>query len=684
MTASNEQLPEESLHSNAVAYVDTTQVRDEDIILYVKGRPYRAVCWEPGMAIPEGSVVLDTETEMIVPGRSTHPVLLQAHSVDSSYVWYVPYQDIREFMQGLRALYSEGKVTRIIAHNAAFDMHILGLFNRAFFPEFHDMWVDAILDGKIEDTGLRYVLSSLADGTYTSMWNLGYVMKKVLGMEIGKEENHETRTSYRRDTVLTKAQVVYACEDVVHTGLLWKARPKKMPTEEIQIMGSVALEEISRNGMRVDREYMSRKREEFKVIQEENQQILNLFGYFRGKPGNASVAQKILRNVEERTGVELPRCNPRELKDGSIKEDIKTGAVLIEALESAFDGRMHPFCEAMVAEDSANKMLSTYLDDKYIAEDGRVHPRFTVLVRTGRTSCSEPNLQNPPRGGGIRGVYIPEDGFLYFANDYSQAELCTLAQTCKSRYGFSRMLDIINSGEDLHRWFGRKIAEEEGKDWDSLSKSEQKSYRQMAKATNFGFPGGLSPRTLVVYARQTYGVLLTIEQATRLKELWMRTFPEMEFHLRPEEEPRKGNFARRSNSDEDEEGQYYVASTLNGRVRSRCTYNSACNLPFQGLASDGAKISLFYCAVACWNSEPRCRIVNFIHDEIIFEIEEKPGYLEVCRTMSELMLAGMKEVIPDVDIKDEGSLMRRWYKEAEPVFDADGLLTVWEPVVTSE
>lgn len=51
-----------------------------------------------------------------------------------------------------------------------------------------------------------------------------------------------------------------------------------------------------------------------------------------------------------------------------------------------------PFLEAYFAYKHREKMLSTYITEKYIEEDGRVHPRFDLMKRTARTGCSSPNL----------------------------------------------------------------------------------------------------------------------------------------------------------------------------------------------------------------------------------------------------------------------------------------------------
>ena len=50
------------------------------------------------------------------------------------------------------------------------------------------------------------------------------------------------------------------------------------------------------------------------------------------------------------------------------------------------------FVEAYTKFNHCQKYLSTYLNPEFIQEDGRIHPKFTNILRTGRTSCSSPNV----------------------------------------------------------------------------------------------------------------------------------------------------------------------------------------------------------------------------------------------------------------------------------------------------
>ena len=94
-------------------------------------------------------------------------------------------------------------------------------------------------------------------------------------------------------------------------------------------------------------------------------------------------------------------------------------------------------------------------------------------------------MQQLPKDENIREQYCVPPGFVMSDNDYKQLELCALSQDCLFRYGYTKMGERINTGEDLHRWFGvekikRNIPLEEA------AKISDKESRQQAKAALFG------------------------------------------------------------------------------------------------------------------------------------------------------------------------------------------------------
>jgi len=172
-----------------------------------------------------------------------------------------------------------------------------------------------------------------------------------------------------------------------------------------------------------------------------------------------------------------------------------------EAWRLESKGIKDEFLEAYIDYKHIEKILGTYLNDEFIYTDGRVHARFNIMVKTGRTSCSKPNLQNLPKADGIRELFTVEDGKVMVSIDYNQLELCSLAQHCHKEYGVSRMRELINAEIDLHSWFaGRKlrhITPENDYDGTEVSrvgllpilkniKDTEDGERSKAKAANFG------------------------------------------------------------------------------------------------------------------------------------------------------------------------------------------------------
>lgn len=64
-------------------------------------------------------------------------------------------------------------------------------------------------------------------------------------------------------------------------------------------------------------------------------------------------------------------------------------------------------------------------------------------------------------------------------------------------------------------------------------------------------------------------------------------------------------------------------------------------------------------------------------DEIITEVDESRKDSIVPR-IERLMVEAANEIMPGMLIKAEPALMRRWTKNAEPVFDREGKLIAWE------
>lgn len=307
-----------------------------------------------------------------------------------------------------------------------------------------------------------------------------------------------------------------------------------------------------------------------------------------------------------------------------------------------------------------------------------IHPYWNGLVNTGRPSCVNPNLLNQPRElgrdePGVREAYQARPGYAYLDPDYTQAELCSLAQICIDKFGYSRMGEVIRSGKDIHVWFAAMICGEAYSGVaDGCSKKIKKytDLRQLAKAANFGFPGGLGIKKFIKWARKTYNVVITEAQAKVLKADWLVAFPEIRDYF---------NWVNDQIKRGGRKFFTYVQHRSN-RKRGGVGFCNGCNTGFQGLTADGAKNALIRIFRACHDpSNPLygSRIVAFIYDEILVETPLE-RLNEASKELVRLMVEGMNVYTPDVGASVTIEAMYNWSKKAKAVYDNNGHLVPFD------
>jgi len=367
---------------------------------------------------------------------------------------------------------------------------------------------------------------------------------------------------------------------------------------------------------------------------------------------------------------------------------------------------------AQYSED--DKLLSVYLPFLKKGMETPINPRANVLVASGRTSYDDV-IQQIPREGGVRECFIPRSGFVFCSTDYASGELCTLAQVAINTVGESRMAEVINETKDpgaLHTAFAARMMGISVDDTAARVKAgdkQAKSFRQAAKAANFGFPGGMGAAKFVLAKRKKAegstdasdgtvynGLRLCIliggaercgiekvtewkgrpsppvcrqcvEMAEQLKSEWLAAWPEM---------PKYFDWISTNVNMTGELTQF-----VSGRVRGGLSFCDGANTLFQGLLADGAKRALWYVTREMYTDAESplygSRVAAFFHDEIFSEMPEDIAHLAGPR-QAELMIKGLREYTPDVFVGCQPALMRRWSKAAEPVYN-NGLLIPWEP-----
>lgn len=299
-----------------------------------------------------------------------------------------------------------------------------------------------------------------------------------------------------------------------------------------------------------------------------------------------------------------------------------------------------------------------------------IHSSFRSFVATGRTSSSDPNIQNIRRLAGIRECFVPRPGKVFLDCDYDGLELRTLAQACLRLLGKSRLAEIINEGKDPHLMFAAEMLHI---DYDEAVKRKKdpdvKEARQLAKAANFGFPGGLGYETFIKFAKgyddvNGNPIILTVEEAKRLKDNWLRTFPEMRDYF---------DLISRYTDEDPENGMANVEQLFTKRLRGEITYPAACNTYFQGLGADATKAAGFQIAYECYVDKTSplfgCRIVNYIHDQFIVECDEDRAH-EAAFRLAYVMEQEATKFLPDVPaLVSEPMVTRCWSKDTEQLWD---------------
>lgn len=331
-----------------------------------------------------------------------------------------------------------------------------------------------------------------------------------------------------------------------------------------------------------------------------------------------------------------------------------------------------PDLKVLADSSKGAKLLSTYVP---MLEHGCTHAicaRFNVLVESNRTSCSKPNLQNPPRKGGVRACFVARAGYVYCSCDYDTIELRSLAQTCLDLVKHSAMADALRKGEDLHLNLAASfmgITREEAKARYDAGDVEVSDMRQMMKPANFGFPGGMASDSFVEYAAGM-GVKIDSGLAKRIHEQWKREWPEM------------GPYFALVADTVGSANEGVVASPRSGFVRGGLRFTQLANHFFQSLTATGAKDALWHVTRECYN-DPKSplwgsRPVIFMHDEILTEMPEDRAH-EAAERQSQIMVEVMQRWIPDIPIKSGPVLFRRWHKGAKAV-RVDGRLVPSKPV----
>ena len=514
----------------------------------------------------DGRFCLDCETELIQGHRV--PRLALASVSDGQRHFIVHPDDLAAFVLAHQDL-------RIVFHNCAFDFWVVHKRLKAEKQqEALAAWMDHLRHRRLHDTMLLDMLVRLATDSDNSPKfpprNLGEVALEYVGIQLDKKNPYRKRFAELIGvdwSTVAPGFFKYAAADAVATArvysrlrslarkLMKKHGLKMEPqdvftidpeaitkfgvlTESVQVAGAIALARVSRYGMATDQVRLRQTVEEYKaksdrLVRKLHRKYPGLFkldseGNFKltktGAPSRSDSALKefLVKDVEK---VSRKRGRPVEVPR-TAKGNVRTAREVWEGIEEDA-----PFVKIWFEYEGTAKLC------QFLGRLNKpvVRPRYSVLTRTGRTSCSSPNTQQVPRQDEFREVIVPSPGHVLLTIDYKYIELVTLAAVCRCRFGVSQLGKVIEQGVDPHCHTAALLL---GKTYRNFMKLKEtapadfKRWRQLAKPVNFGVPGGLSPKTLVEYARGQFGVGMTMEEATEFhRRLVEEIYPELKLYL---------------------------------------------------------------------------------------------------------------------------------------------------------
>lgn len=510
---------------------------------------------------------------------------------------------------------------RKINHNVSFDLLTIA--------KYYDWQIPPAPYG---DTLVLVFLLNENLGNY----KLGTLAKKYLGYEYAEKLGEEAyNVSFER-------AMRYSVIDAKMAWMLWwkihqkLSRPSLAKLDalydlELEVMG--VLMHMRQTGAYVDVGEFRRLRPD---LEEQHRKKLAEITAMVGHDINLNSTQQLARYLYDELGL---RC--------TFLTDTGQRATHAQALKTL--ARRHQAPNLILEYKEIQKLLSTYIAGYIpaIEDDSRIRASFNQAVaKTGRLSCSGPNLQNIParhkesfEATMVRRLFVAPPGKKLIVADYSQIELRILAHQTKDRllvYAYTHDLD-------LHAQTASLI-------WRIPQDQVNIEQRSIAKNSNFNFAFEGGPGRVVEMSG------IPVHEAQAVYDAWHAAYPGVKKWA-------KG--VKRSCWDDG-----YV-ETLFGRKRRLPEIRSsdmkmrsyaerqAVNHPIQGSAADIAKIAIVQVHEALQGFD--ANLVLQVHDEFVIEVAERQvdEVLPLVRAAMEDIRLGTRPVL-DVPLEVNISTGNNW------------------------
>ena len=325
-----------------------------------------------------------------------------------------------------------------VMHNAAYD---LGWLWAAGFEVKGKIIDTMIAAGLVDENRFSYALNSLGFD----------LLKEVKSEEMLKKSALDWGVHPKKGLWQLPANFVgsYGEQDAALTLKLWHHLEILLRQEEVESIFELETEilpiltRMTFKGIRFDREAAKKL---IVDLQKKEKKLMSFIRKESGLPVDMWAAVSIAKAFDA-LGIDYP----------------KTEKGAPSFTKSFLESCEHPIAKAIVEAREINKTHNTFLTPYLDASEatGRIHSHVSQLrgetggTVTGRLSMNQPNLQQVPArhpviGPMVRGLFLPEEGQLWAANDFSAQEprLLIHFSTRLKLSGADKMAEAYNTDPD--------------------------------------------------------------------------------------------------------------------------------------------------------------------------------------------------------------------------------------------
>ncbi|MCF8222888.1 MAG: DNA polymerase I [Bacteroidales bacterium] len=530
----------------------------------------------------------DTETDSINPLESELIAITFSWEKRKGYmVYFEKDENAGDKLKKLKAVFENENISKI-GQNLKFDIQVLAGYN----VEVRGKLFDTMIAHYLLEPDMRHNMDFLAE-TY-----LDYTPVSIESLIGRKGKNQKNMRSVTVDKLteyaVEDADITYQLKlklyDQLKEGGLLKL------AEEIEMPLIPVLAGMERAGVKLNQNSLKEYAGELR------QRII-----------------EIEKEIYELAGTEFNIASPKQLgdvlflklklDDKARKTKTKQFVTNEEVLQRLSD--KHPIINKVLDYRGFKKLLSTYVEalpELISKKTGKIHTSYNqAIAATGRLSSNNPNLQNIPirdeSGRKIRKAFVPGKGNVFLSADYSQIELRLMAHLS----GDKGMKDDFVSGQDIHSATAAKIF---GVDLQDV----KREMRAKAKTANFG----------IIYGISAYGLSqrlnISRSEAKELIDGYFDSYPGVKEYM--DKSIEKGRSDGYVTTMFGRKRYLRDIQSRNSLLRSNAERN-AINAPIQGTAADIIKIAMINVNKRLSKSGLKAGMILQVHDELIFEVEEK-------------------------------------------------------------